>query len=93
MVYSLTKKGVEFNRECLIYEICNPHQAKAVLESDMSMSTVLPCRISLYEDNGVTVMATLKPTLMLSMFNRPDLAPVAQNVEEIINRIMVQSIG
>jgi hypothetical protein len=36
---TMTKKGVEFARECLIFEICQPQQAKKVLEQNMSVST------------------------------------------------------
>jgi len=46
---TLAKKSVEFARECLIFEVCQPQQAKKVLDKDMSVSTALPCRISLYE--------------------------------------------
>ena len=43
---TMTKKGVDFGRECLIFEVCQPQQAKKVLEENMSISTMLPCRIS-----------------------------------------------
>ena len=45
---SMNKKGVEFSRECLIFEVCQPQQAKKVLDENMSVSTALPCRISIY---------------------------------------------
>ena len=47
---TMTKKGVEFDRECLIFEVCQPQQAKKVLDANMSVSTALPCRISIYEE-------------------------------------------
>jgi len=47
-------------RECLIFEVCRPQQAKKVLEENMSISTMLPCRISLYEEGGKTILASLK---------------------------------
>ena len=70
---TMTKKGVEFARECLIFEVCQPQQAKKVLDDNMSVSTALPCRISVYEENGKTILATLKPTALLAMFNAPQL--------------------
>jgi uncharacterized protein (DUF302 family) len=45
---TMAKKGVEFKKECLIFEVCQPQQAKKVLEQNMSVSTALPCRISVY---------------------------------------------
>ena len=32
---TMAKKGVEFDQECRIFEVCNPHQAKKVLEQRM----------------------------------------------------------
>jgi uncharacterized protein (DUF302 family) len=85
---TMAKKGVEFARECLIFEVCQPQQAKKVLDENMSISTALPCRISIYEEGGRTILATLKPTTLLAMFNTPQLQGVAQEVEATIVKIM-----
>ena len=90
---TMAKKGVEFGRECLIFEVCQPQQAKKVLDENMSVSTALPCRISLYEENGKRVLATLKPTALLAMFDVPQLKPVAQEVEETIVKIMKEAVA
>ncbi len=88
---TMAKKGVEFTRECLIFEVCQPQQAKKVLDENMSISTALPCRISIYEEGGKTILATLKPTALLAMFNTPQLEGVAQEVEAAIVRIMKEA--
>jgi len=88
---TMTKKGAEFARECLIFEVCQPQQAKKVLDADMSVSTALPCRISIYEKDGKTILATLKPTKLLAMFNVPQLKEVAQEVEDTIVKIMKEA--
>ena len=90
---TMTKKGVEFTRECQIFEVCQPQQAKKVLEQNMSISTALPCRISLYREDGKTILATLKPTTLLAMFNSPQLAGAAQEVEDTIVKIMQAAIS
>lgn len=88
---TMAKKGVEFAHECLILEVCQPGQAKKVLEENMSVSTALPCRISVYEKSGKTVMATLKPSAMLAMFDTPQLEEVAREVEATIVKIMKEA--
>ena len=88
---TMAKKGVEFAHECLIFEVCQPQQAKKVLDENMSVSTALPCRISIYEEGGKTVLATLKPTTLLAMFNSPQLEGVAQEVEDTIVTIMKEA--
>jgi len=90
---TMAKKGVEFARECLILEVCQPQQAKKVLEQDMSISIALPCRISVYEEGGKTMLATLKPTTLLAMFNVPQLKGVAQEVEDTIVKIMKEAVS
>jgi len=88
---TMWKKGVEFDHECLIFEVCQPQQAKKVLDENMSISTALPCRISIYEEGGKTILATLKPTTLLAMFNTPQLNDVAQEVEDTIVKIMQEA--
>ena len=88
---TMTKKGVEFARECLIFEVCQPQQAKKVLDENMSVSTALPCRISIYEEGGKTILATLKPTTLLAVFDTPQLEMVAQEVEATIVKIMKET--
>ena len=90
---TMAKKGVEFARECLVFEVCQPQQAKKVLEENMSVSTALPCRISIYEEGGKTILATLKPTKLLALFNTPQLKGVAQEVEDTMVKIMKMAAG
>lgn len=85
---TMKKKGIDFDPECLIFEVCQPQQAKKVLEENMSVSTALPCRISIYKEGGKTVLATLKPTTLLALLNTPKLQVVAQEVEDTIVKIM-----
>jgi uncharacterized protein (DUF302 family) len=85
---TMKKKGVEFDRECRIFEVCNPHQAKRVLEKNMQLSTALPCRISVFTKGEKVKLATLKPTALISQFNVPELQSVAKEVEETLIRIM-----
>ena len=90
---TMAKKGVEFARECLIFEVCQPQQAKKVLDENMSVSTALPCRISIYEEGGKTMLATLKPTTLLAMFNTPQLEGVAKEVEDTLVKIMSEAVS
>ena len=87
----LTEKGVEFARECRIYEVCNPQQAKKVLERNMEISTALPCRISVYEEGGGTRLATIKPTALLALYGTPEMKGVVDEVEATLTTIMAEA--
>ncbi len=88
---TMKKKGVDFDRPCRIYEVCNPQQAKKVLEKNMDLSAFLPCRISVFTQGNKVILATLKPTDLISLMKMPDLQPVAQEVEETLIQIMKEA--
>lgn len=84
----MAEKGVSFDHECRIFEVCNPIQAKKVLDTNLEISTALPCRISVYEEGGVTKLATIKPTAMLDLYATLGLKEVAREVEVTLEAIM-----
>ena len=88
---TMASKGVAFERECRIFEVCNPHQAKKVLDRNLEISTALPCRISVYEEGGKTRLATIKPTAMLALYRSAGLEQVAAEVEATIEQIMAEA--
>ncbi len=84
----LNEKGVAFDRECLVVEVCNPQQAKKVLERSAEISTALPCRISLYREGDKTTLATLRPSVLIALFQAHGLEAVAGEVEETLKCII-----
>jgi len=85
---TLAKKGVNLAQDCRVYEVCNPHQAKKVLDADGAISTALPCRISVYGSPKEYTLATMRPTEMMKAFANPEIEPVAREVEEVILQMM-----
>lgn len=88
---TLNSKGVEFAPECRIVEICNPLQAKKVLEANIDISTALPCRVAIYKDKGKVTLSTIKPTALVSMFPNPALKSTAEEVEKEIVKMMQEA--
>jgi uncharacterized protein (DUF302 family) len=88
---TMKKKEVDLDMDCRIFEICNPHQAKRVLESEGAISTALPCRISVYGHPGQYTIATMLPTEMMKSFDAPAVATVAREVEDVIKSIMSEA--
>ena len=89
----MQSKGVEFVPACKVFDVCNPHRAKVVLENKMEISTALPCRISVYEEDGKTKVATLLPTQVLGMFGAEDLDSVAHSVEIDLMAIIDEAVA
>jgi len=85
---TLRSKGLAFGRTLYIYEVCNPVAAKKVLDTNIKIATALPCRVTIYVDGKDVVLETLKPTILLKMFNEPELEATAKEVEAAIEEIM-----
>jgi uncharacterized protein (DUF302 family) len=86
---TLTSKGFPLDKACHILEVCNPEQASKVLAEDMGMNIALPCRISVYEEDGKTKIATALPTkLLAALSDSPALAAVAGDVETKMKAMM-----
>jgi uncharacterized protein (DUF302 family) len=47
---TLRSKGVDFEEQCRVFEVCNPVQAAKVLSVDMRLNMALPCRISIFTE-------------------------------------------
>ncbi len=79
---TLRSKGIEFEEQCKVFEVCNPAQAAKVLSTDMRLNMALPCRISVFTDKGKTKIGHIKPGQMLSALSQePALVQVAKDVE------------
>ena len=86
---TLRSKGITFDDECKIFEICNPIQASKVLSIDMRLNMALPCRISIYTDKGKLKIGLIKPVEMLSALSKDTtLIEVANEVEEQMIQII-----
>lgn len=85
----IRERGIECSCEALIFEVCNPAQAKRALEAMPEIAAALPCRIAVYPlPDGRTRLATLRPTALLGLFGDDALTPVAVDVEREIEAIM-----
>ncbi len=80
---TLRSKGIAFSEECKVFEVCNPGQTAKVLSTDMRLNMALPCRISVFTEQGKTKIGLIKPVQMLSALSQDAaLIHVAKEVEE-----------
>jgi len=84
---TLNLKGVDFDKECQILDICNPNYAKQFLGEDMSLSSVMPCKITVYTDKGETNI-TLNSLVQLVDDINPDMIDLAQEVQNTLLEII-----
>lgn len=86
---TLRSKGMTFAEQCRVFEVCNPAQAVKVLAADMRLNMALPCRISVFTQNGETMIGLIKPVEMLAALSQdPALLQVAREVEDATIRMV-----
>ncbi|MCB9641027.1 MAG: DUF302 domain-containing protein [Myxococcales bacterium] len=89
---TLNKKGVPFEPGCRVFEVCNPHEAAQVLAEDMSLNMALPCRVSVYEQDGKTKIGMIRPMPLLSALSDSEqLRAVAERVEKVLTEAIQEA--
>jgi uncharacterized protein (DUF302 family) len=76
-------KGIEFG-EYQILSVCNPKFAKEALDTNLKVGALLPCKISVYTEHGVTKVSLLNPTEAIGLLNDRRLDSLAKNVEDLL---------
>lgn len=80
----LNEKGLDFDQSFKILEVCNPGEAKKVLTENPLAGYFLPCKITVYEENGQVKVGMPRPTMLITQVDSSDdtLKTIAENVEE-----------
>lgn len=87
---TLAEKG--FRIEPLkIIEICNAKSAYTVLQADMRIGLCLPCKINVYQKQGVTYISGMRPIVLPQFFPQTDLGNLPAEVDTIIRGIIDRS--
>ena len=88
---TLQSKGIELGSECKVYDVCNPQAAAKALHTEMRVSTVLPCRISIFSENQGCTIATVRPTSLLEATGLDGVASLAEEVERGVLAIIEEA--
>lgn len=92
LTQTLRDKGSPIDSECRILEVCNPQIAREILTADMSLNMALPCRISVYEQDGQTRIGLISPRAILSLLSdSPGLSDIARDVEDAIKQMIEEA--
>ncbi|MFG6119602.1 DUF302 domain-containing protein [Thalassobacillus sp. B23F22_16] len=85
---TLNNKGLDFDKPVRILEVCNPSEAKKVLEKNELVSYFLPCKIVVHESDGMTKIGMPKPTKLIEFVEDQELNQIAEHIEQrMINAI------
>lgn len=85
---SLRSKGIPFDRGVRIFDVCNPQRAKQALEQNILVAAALPCAIAVVSEGNRSRFVFVRPTMMLHLFETPQLEPLAQDIERSVRTIV-----
>lgn len=72
----------------LILGTCNPHLASRALDVERDIGLLLPCNVVVTERDGRTLVQALNPSVMVSVPERDELRPIADEAAERIGRAL-----
>lgn len=77
----LKEKGVDLEKDFIVLEVCNPHEAKRVLSDNSLVGYFLPCKVVVYKKDNKTKIGLPKPSFLIGMISDEKLVEVAQDIE------------
>jgi len=85
----LYRREIGIDEECMVFDIANYRHLERLLACGLRLSALLPWRISVFTENGVTRLALLRPeTLLAPPGSDPVLARLAAEMEEKMVQIV-----
>jgi len=81
------KLDIDF-KQYRILGACNPPRALKALQAEEEIGLLLPCNVIVYEKGDGVVVSALKPSVAFSIIDNKNLEPLAQEVEEIMKKVI-----
>jgi len=88
----LREKGLEFDADFTVLEVCNPAKAQKVLQQDITAGYFLPCKMAVYSKNGNRYIGMLKPTTLIEVSGIKGLTSVADDVEAVLIAAITEAV-
>jgi uncharacterized protein (DUF302 family) len=89
-VKATLKKKIDVDfRRYVILGACNPQLAHRAMSGEPFIGVLLPCNVVVMErEGGGTIVSALKPSAAFSLVDNPDVAPIADEVEDRLRRVL-----
>lgn len=88
----LNNKGLEWENDIINLEVCNPFEAKKVLDKNIFASYFLPCKITVLKDGNDIKIGMIKPSYLIQMIGDEELKEQAIEIENELIEV-IQKLG
>lgn len=86
------KLGVEY-RPYVILGACNPPLAHRALSASPEVGLLLPCNVTVYEEEDGCVVSAMDPSVGMQIVSHPELEAVAKEARAKLERVLQQVAG
>lgn len=81
------KLNVDYTKY-IILGACHPQSAYQVLQKEPSIGLLLPCNVIVYQTGNTVTVEAIRPTVAMEMVENPEIAPIAQEIEGKLQRVI-----
>lgn len=85
-------KGLSFSTNFEVLEVCNPGQAKEVLEKNIEVGYFLPCKVIVYEKEDEVYIGLIRPTVLIGLLEEEGLKTIAEEVEKTLKEAIQSAV-
>ena len=83
------KIGADF-QPYVILGACNPSLAFTALQDDIELGLLLPCNVTVRQEEGGSVVSVMDPLLMAKLSGAPGLIDVSRLARQKLERVLEQ---
>ena len=87
----LKEKGLRFDDNYRLLEVCNPKLAMQVLQANPDFGLLLPCTIAIYQKNKSSFISLAKPSSILGLMSENNVQFLAKEIEEKLTSVVEKS--
>lgn len=88
----LAEKGLELDGDYFILEVCNPKAAKQMLDKNIQIGYVLPCKMVVRTDGNNTYIGMTSAQALINLYEQPELMDFAKDIEDTLRGAIEASL-
>jgi len=86
---NLPEAGFEINEHVSVFEFCKPSLAANVLNTQPELNVLMPCRISVFENDGISFVSTPDMSFALKIIGcsdelKKEISDLYENITKMI---------
>lgn len=75
-------------QDAVVLTVCRPDLSARLLQADLRLANVIPCRLAAIEDNGAVTIEALSAAEMCALIGRPELETALAPLEAMLAELL-----